>query len=608
MLGRSAHWEVPRRVVVHYLLFCLVVVAWLTAGVVIVCQCAVRDHQQDVLLSFVGRAASAATIEYLQHGAANLQSLVERLAREQGLLWCAISSPEGRYLAHTVRGRVGHSLPELKGQRRSWGPIEAVRSLGGSGEAVEEFRAPLDAGGRVLGTLHVAVNRAGWWRALEVAAEHAPLTLISPFAWVVMGAIVLGRIVAPLAAVESQLRHAALASSFSEADLRPVQAATPIALGWNRLIRQCRGDGREGALDRRLSQALQARRKEKADEILNSLSEGVAVTDHEGRIRFANRALESLLALDGSGASLDGKTLEELLALPVESEACQQFRQPELRARILVQDVARQLPGGEQFLRVTRSPIRSAEQGAKGGHVWSVRDITQQRLADRMRDQFLDAATHELRTPLANIRAYAETLALSDTLDVERQKEFCNTINAEAGRLSRFIDDLLNISSMEMGALALDRQDVELERLFREVVHKVKPQMELKKINFHCVFPEKYPQASLDKDKLTVALVNVLGNAAKYTPEGGRVGFRVQVVDQWLRVDVEDTGIGISEEELPRVFDKFFRSSNPQVQEQPGSGLGLSMAQEVLRLHGGELTVESQLGAGSRFTATLPLG
>ena len=109
------------------------------------------------------------------------------------------------------------------------------------------------------------------------------------------------------------------------------------------------------------------------------------------------------------------------------------------------------------------------------------------------------------------------------------------------------------------------------------------------------------------KDKLTAALVNLLGNAAKYTPDGGQVAFKVQVADKELRIDVEDTGVGISEDDLPRIFDKFFRSMNPEVQAEKGTGLGLAIAQEVIHLHGGDLTVHSELGVGTTFAVTLPL-
>jgi two-component system phosphate regulon sensor histidine kinase PhoR len=235
-----------------------------------------------------------------------------------------------------------------------------------------------------------------------------------------------------------------------------------------------------------------------------------------------------------------------------------------------------------------------------------MRDVTQQKLAEEMRDQFVDTATHELRTPLANIKAYAETLALAEMIDVEQQKQFLNTINSEATRLARFVDDLLSVSSMELGSLSLNKQVTDLTRMLNEVVSKVRPQIEEKKQTFEVVFPEKMPEPEFDKDKIAALLVNLLGNAVKYTPPGGRVTFRVNVTDHQIELNIEDTGVGISEEELPKVFDKFFRSQDPRVQEQTGTGIGLALAQEVVRLHGGQITVESEINKGSTFTVLLP--
>jgi two-component system phosphate regulon sensor histidine kinase PhoR len=237
-----------------------------------------------------------------------------------------------------------------------------------------------------------------------------------------------------------------------------------------------------------------------------------------------------------------------------------------------------------------------------------MRDVTQQKLAEEMRDQFVDTATHELRTPLANIKAYAETLALADMIDVEQQKQFLNTINSEATRLARFVDDLLSVSSMELGSLSLNKQVTDLNRMLNEVVAKVRPQIEEKQQTFEIVFPEKLPEPELDKDKIAALLVNLLGNAVKYTPEGGRVTFHVNVSDQHIELSVEDTGVGIAADEVPKVFDKFFRSQDPRVQEQTGTGLGLALAQEVVRLHGGHITVESELNKGSTFSVLLPRG
>jgi two-component system phosphate regulon sensor histidine kinase PhoR len=213
-----------------------------------------------------------------------------------------------------------------------------------------------------------------------------------------------------------------------------------------------------------------------------------------------------------------------------------------------------------------------------------------------------------LRTPLANIKAYAETLALADVIDIEQQKQFLNTINSEATRLARFVDELLSVSSMEVGSMTLNKQVTELHRMLNEVLSKVRPQVEEKRLTFEVSIPEKLPEPKLDKDKIATVLVNLLGNAVKYTPSGGRVAFRVHATDQNLDIDVEDTGVGIAADELPRIFDKFFRSNDPRVQEQNGTGLGLALVQEVVRLHGGRVSVESQIDKGSTFQVVLPIG
>jgi two-component system phosphate regulon sensor histidine kinase PhoR len=161
---------------------------------------------------------------------------------------------------------------------------------------------------------------------------------------------------------------------------------------------------------------------------------------------------------------------------------------------------------------------------------------------------------------------------------------------------------------MELGSLSLNKQVTDLNRMLNEVLAKVRPQVEEKQLTFEVVLPEKMPEPEIDKDKIATVLVNLLGNAVKYTPAGGRVTFRVNINVQQIEISVEDSGVGIAELDLPKVFNKFFRSQDPRVQEQTGTGLGLALAQEVVRLHGGRITVESEINKGSTFSVLLPLG
>lgn len=606
MLGRSLKLELPRQVVGFYLFFSLLVAFWIAASSIFLARSVSNEQFEQAAFAYVDNAATATTLEYVLNGEANLQPLVERFARENSLLYCGFASNDRKFVAHSRSELVGETYRVATGSASRRGDAQVVRIEEANG-VTREYSVPVATKDEVVGSLIMAVDEPGLLATVMAAARYAPTVLLVPLLLIAVGAIVMQRSVRPVAAVESQLRRAAVSPTLVDAELAPIQSRGASAFGWNRLLQEFTSERAAGGLDERLSGAVQAIRHEKSDDVLNSLTDGIAITDQDGLITFANQAMGALFAPGGQADRLVGLTVEGSLQIDPDDDANDALLDPNLYSRHLAHELIRDRDGVEQNLRITRDPIRAADRSSKAGHVWLARDITQQKLAEAMRDQFLDNATHELRTPLANIKAYAETLSMGDSLDVESQKEFCNTINTEATRLGRFIDDLLSVSSMEAGSLTLSRQTVDLERLFSEVVNKVKPQIDQKGQTLDAVFPEKYPQLKLDKDKINVALVNLIGNATKYTPANGNIRFEVKLTDRAIRIEVEDSGVGISEEELPRIFEKFFRSANPRVQEVTGTGLGLSMAHEVIKLHGGDLTVQSTVGHGTTFTAALPL-
>ncbi len=603
-LATSLQLELPRRVVVYYLLFCLIAVLWLAVGVIWVARGVIKSHTEGTLLSLLSKASSRIEIDYARHGDQNLQKVVEQIRLERSLDYCAIVSPENKYVAHSTSQHIGQQAIDPQGARTRWGQIETIGFTGGS-RRLREYRIPLKNQDQTFASLRVAVREPDLFGVILSNAEFIPIAFLGPIALLAIGGVVIGRMVTPMADVESQLRRLATASTTDEVSLHEVPVRGPVALGWNRLIGQRNGNSPNGDLEQRLSQALQGLRKGDGDELLNSLPDGVAVTDADGRVTFANRAFYGLTGRDADEQSVKGSGVEACFDL----EAAQPSNAfgPVSRGRSVVAELTKKGGNGERALRIARHPIRSSNRQSHGRNIWLVRDVTQHKLADKMRDEFLDAATHELRTPLSNIKAYAETLALSDALEIEQQKEFCNTINTEATRLARLVDDLLSISSLESGSLVVTRKKVEVDRMLRDVIAKVQGWMDQKSIVFEIALSDKLPELKLDKDKISTTLVNLLGNAAKYTPEGGRVAFRAHVADGELVIDVEDTGIGIAESELPRLFDKFFRSSDQRVQEETGTGLGLSLAYEVVRLHSGKLTVTSELNKGSKFSISLPL-
>ncbi|RMF72047.1 MAG: PAS domain-containing protein [Planctomycetota bacterium] len=235
-----------------------------------------------------------------------------------------------------------------------------------------------------------------------------------------------------------------------------------------------------------------------------------------------------------------------------------------------------------------------------------MQDVTHDVQADRARDEFLYHITHELRTPLTNIQAYAETLTRPDFDDEQTRKESYNVIISETRRLSHLVEDVLSLSQLEVGSLRIQWGDVDLIRLLRSMVQDNLGAADNKQIELTLKLPPKAPQIRGDKHRLAVLLNNLIGNAIKYTPEGGRVDVALSTDDSHVFVTVHDTGIGISPEDQERIFEKFYRVSSEEVQSIVGTGLGLAIAREIVRLHGGDITLQSEPGAGSTFTVKLP--
>lgn len=256
-------------------------------------------------------------------------------------------------------------------------------------------------------------------------------------------------------------------------------------------------------------------------------------------------------------------------------------------------------------LRITRSRLQGRQEDVNG-FVWVIQDVTQQALAEVSRDEFLQTATHELRTPLANLLAYAEALRIEDGISVEEQKEFCNIITEEAQRLNRLVDSLLSVGQLEAGSMVISDQRIEFARVLEEAIDNTRPQFEANSLTLQTDISPRLRNIRGDKEKLQAMLINVIGNAAKYTPATGLVRIVAKLREDWLEVSVEDTGIGIGPEDLPRIFDKFYRVQNEHVLEKSGNGLGLAFAREVARLHQGDITVESRVGEGSVFTIRIP--
>ncbi|QDU54776.1 Sensor histidine kinase YycG [Aeoliella mucimassa] len=584
----------------------MVAITWLSLGVVYAVYSVLSHRNENRSLLVLGQTAAEAEIVYLRQGASGLPDLVDRTSKAHQIQWCAITDAKNQIIAHTDPGKVGLEQEPPIGEQLRWGAVTATKSQTADAQTVLNMHVPLEVQGETFGTLWMATPGPDFWSTAKAAAEVAPPAILVPLAMIAAGAFVIRRMTGPLEQVDRQLREASVSNTGTLPPLTKLPASCSISVGWNRIVdalQHQQPDHPKQSIAERVANAIQGRKQRDSLQVLDHMVEGFAYTDAEGSIQFANRALDALLGTTSSTDSPTGCPIRDYLAGHIDNvdELGKLLDvSPERSARA---EFTRTSGQRQRVLRVERQPVKEGSDG----HLWSIRDVTQQKLAEEMRGQFIDSATHELRTPLANIKAYSETLALMEDVDIEQQKEFCNTINSEATRLARFVDDLLSVSSMEVGSLSINRQNVHLERLFEEVVEKVRPLTSSKSQELGVDLPEKLGEAHLDKDKVATMLVNLLGNASKYTPEGGRVGLIVNKADNHLTVSVEDTGVGIPTSELPHVFEKFFRSKDPRVQKETGTGLGLALANEIVRLHGGEITVKSAVDVGSTFTVSLPL-
>jgi two-component system sensor histidine kinase KdpD len=228
------------------------------------------------------------------------------------------------------------------------------------------------------------------------------------------------------------------------------------------------------------------------------------------------------------------------------------------------------------------------------------------RQVDQLKDEFIGGISHELRRPLAAIKGYTASLLLPDShWEPDVQREFLEVIDEESDHLALLIDNLLDLARLGSGSLALTLEPLDLPALSEQIVQRVRAHSPLPPHEYRLSFPEDFPYVEGDHARMSQLLMNLLENAAKYSPRGAPV--RVEVAGQRddVLISVIDAGVGIDAEELPWLFERFYRS--PRVRDHvPGTGLGLTLCKEVVEAHGGRIWAENNPGGGSAFRFTLP--
>ncbi|HZO91508.1 MAG TPA: ATP-binding protein [Chthonomonadaceae bacterium] len=345
----------------------------------------------------------------------------------------------------------------------------------------------------------------------------------------------------------------------------------------------------------RLSQEMALLRQEYAA-LMGQCGAAVLVLDAEGVIERANPTACRLFGMPVRALVeqplLQATLSNELSALFSAARSGERAQQDEIR-----------LPGpGGRCLRVSLAPIANDEP-KRFRWLLVAQDITELRRLETVRRDFVANVSHELRTPLASIRAMAETLQDGALQDISVADRFLGTIVTEAQRLTRIAEDLLILSNAE--SRPPERSLFVLSDLIAEVIERVQPQALQTGIALSADIPPGV-QVFANRDQIEQVVVNLVDNAIKYTPAGGRVQVTLAHSTNGVAVSVADTGIGILREDLPRIFERFYRVDKARSRQSGGTGLGLSIVKHIVEAHGGQVTVESEYNHGSTFTFTLP--
>jgi two-component system sensor histidine kinase VicK len=337
--------------------------------------------------------------------------------------------------------------------------------------------------------------------------------------------------------------------------------------------------------------------------ILDSINYGIIVTDIQDNITHINSYMLNLLAKSRSDV-VDHPIAEILGHDQITAFILQQEEMKHTKNIGYIEATFPELASGE-FFQVSFGYLTGKEEGVIG-KVISFKNITTEKSSEKAKHEFITHITHELLTPLTTINSYNEMLMEDEIENIEMQKEFYNTISDETRRLTRLVKNLLNLSKIEMGNLTLTKGLVKSDWLFDDCLTAVEGAAQKKNITIERNLPDHFPSLFGDKELLKVGIINILGNAVKYTPEKGQIKFTLTEQEDVVVFEVIDNGYGISKEDLAHIFDKFYRSTDPLVTEQTGSGLGLALTSEIIRLHGGEIEVSSKVDQGSHFVIRLP--
>lgn len=492
---------------------------------------------------------------------------------------------------------------ELVGKRLQ--TDEVSNALGGSrgssvgtdprtGEPVYILAEPVTDSGRVVGvvllqgSLEPAFEILGNVRRILLWATGAALALT-----VLLGSGLARTITGPIQEVTRKAALMARGDFDQSITVRSTDEVGQLAEMFNHLA---------GRLKETLAAISDERNK--LETIMAFMADGLIAVGRDGRIIMVNQAAGRMFGIV-PGESL-GLRPDQLWPRSGFALALQAAMAEGTTASLQVHT-----PDGERILQAHITPLR--ERGSAAGAVAVLHDITELQRIETMRREFVANVSHELKTPLTTVKSYVETLLDGAAEDPELLHRFLTVIEGETDRMVRLVRDLLHLSQMDQGTVHWDIQPYQLPTLVEEALAKLEFTIQRKSLQVNRIWSKELPPVLVDRDKLQQVLLNILANAIEFTPEKGRITVRIQRTlsprgeGPHLQVQVMDTGIGIPRDDLPRIFERFYRVDKARSRMLGGTGLGLAIARQIVEALGGQIWLDSELGQGTVVTFTLPV-
>jgi two-component system phosphate regulon sensor histidine kinase PhoR len=340
-------------------------------------------------------------------------------------------------------------------------------------------------------------------------------------------------------------------------------------------------------------------RNAKLEAILRSLVNGVVAFDENERILLINDSARTMLGIKDNYAV--GKHILDVVRNSKFHDVLEK----------IIKDKGYNIDNFEidtfnKHLKIYSSPIVHQVTHKKLGFVVIINDITEIRKLEKIRSDFVANVSHELRTPLTSIRGFIETLREGAIDNVERRDRFLEIIEFEAERLTRLINDILTLSEIENLKEGFVKEDIAIDEEINEIFYIMEKTAEDKNIKLIKDLNCKDVVIKTSKDRLRQMIINLIDNGIKYTPEGGYVKVTTADMENNIVIEVEDSGIGISKENIPRLFERFYRVDKGRSRKLGGTGLGLAIVKHIVESMKGSITVESEVGKGTKFTIVLP--